>query len=74
MFHSEAQRKLVMSKANRMKQDGFTAYSVVLKRKLKVTPRDRIEIMQRKLKNHNTAVIMKGKTPHGTVVRIVGQF
>lgn len=75
---SEAQRRLVMSKLNHLKNNGFSAYSVSARKKITVKPSDRIVVEKRKLKNGNESVIVIGHVHHqGKIVkvpRIVGQY
>ena len=77
-IHNEAQRRKVMAKLNHLKSNGFTAYSVSMKKKVKITPNDRIVVEKRKLPNGNQSVIVVGHVHHnGKIVkvpRIVGQI
>lgn len=73
-IHNEAQRRKVMAKLSKFQKNGFTGYSVSLRKKVRVMPSDRIVVEKRKLPNGNESVIVVGHTKQGKIPRIVGQF
>lgn len=77
-FKSEAQRKRVMADVARLRQHGYTGYSVALRKKVEVKPSDKIEVKETKLKNGNTSVMLIGHMridgKEHKIPRIVGQF
>lgn len=79
---SEAQRQAmmasIMERAKHFQKNGFTGYSVSMRKKVDVKPSDKIEVKQTKLKNGNTSVMLMGHMKVDgkeiKVPRIVGQF
>lgn len=73
-----AQHRAIMAKVKAAQQKGFTGYSVSLRRKVKVSPTDRIEVKSTKLKNGNTSVMVMGHITHNKKIlkipRIIGQY
>lgn len=69
-----ARQRAVMARVRAAQQKGYTGYSVALRRKVKVSPKDRIEVKTTKLKNGNTSVMVIGHTPYGKVPRTIGQY
>jgi len=73
-----AQQRLVMAKVKAAQQNGFTGYSVSLRRKVKVSPSDRIEVKKTRMRNGNESVMVMGHIHHqGKIIkipRIIGQY
>lgn len=77
-FNSEAHRKRVMAEVARLRNRGYTGYSVALRKKVDVKPSDKIEVKETKLKNGNTSVMLIGHMridgKEHKIPRIIGQF
>ena len=69
-----AKQRAVMAAVRQAQQNGFTGYSVSLRRKIHVKPSDRIEVKKSRLKNGNESVMVIGHTPQGKIPRIIGQY